>query len=214
MTTEVLDRFGAQAPAHDHAHDDAHDHAHHDTGENTIFGFWLYLMSDCILFACLFAAFAVLRGEVAGGPSGKELFELNYVLVETFILLFSSITYGMAMVSLQNKQKSRVMGWLAVTFLLGAAFMVMEINEFAHLIHEGAGPNRSAFLSSFFTLVGTHGLHVASGMLWMLVLMYQLTTKGITPATTKRLMCLSLFWHFLDVVWIGVFTVVYLMGAM
>jgi cytochrome o ubiquinol oxidase subunit 3 len=214
MTTEVLDRFGAQAPAHDHAHDDAHDHAHHDTGENTIFGFWLYLMSDCILFACLFAAFAVLRGEVAGGPSGKELFELNYVLVETFILLFSSITYGMAMVSLQNKQKGRVMGWLAVTFLLGAAFMVMEINEFAHLVHEGAGPNRSAFLSSFFTLVGTHGLHVASGMLWMLVLMYQLTTKGITTATTKRLMCLSLFWHFLDVVWIGVFTVVYLMGAM
>ncbi|CAG2127806.1 cytochrome o ubiquinol oxidase subunit III [Cupriavidus plantarum] len=214
MTTEVLDRFGAQAPAHAPAHDDTHDHAHHDTSGNTIFGFWLYLMSDCILFACLFAAFAVLRGEVAGGPSGKELFELNYVLVETFILLFSSITYGMAMVSLQNKQKSRVMGWLAVTFLLGAAFMVMEINEFAHLIHEGAGPNRSAFLSSFFTLVGTHGLHVASGMLWMLVLMYQLTTKGITTATTKRLMCLSLFWHFLDVVWIGVFTVVYLMGAM
>ncbi|QET02290.1 MULTISPECIES: cytochrome o ubiquinol oxidase subunit III [Cupriavidus] len=214
MTTEVLDRFGAQAPAHAHAHDDTHDHAHHDTSGNTIFGFWLYLMSDCILFACLFAAFAVLRGEVAGGPSGKELFELNYVLVETFILLFSSITYGMAMVSLQNKQKGRVMGWLAVTFLLGAAFMVMEINEFAHLVHEGAGPNRSAFLSSFFTLVGTHGLHVASGMLWMLVLMYQLTTKGITTATTKRLMCLSLFWHFLDVVWIGVFTVVYLMGAM
>lgn len=214
MTTEVLDRFGAQAPAHDHAHTHDDSHAHHDTSGNTIFGFWLYLMSDCILFACLFAAFAVLRGEVAGGPSGKELFELNYVLVETFILLFSSITYGMAMVSLQNKQKSRVMGWLAVTFLLGAAFMVMEINEFAHLVHEGAGPNRSAFLSSFFTLVGTHGLHVASGMLWMLVLMYQLTTKGITTATTKRLMCLSLFWHFLDVVWIGVFTVVYLMGAM
>lgn len=214
MTTEVLDGFGAQAPAHAHSHDEAHDHAHHDTSGNTIFGFWLYLMSDCILFACLFAAFAVLRGEVAGGPTGKELFELNYVLVETFILLFSSITYGMAMVSLQNGQKSRVMGWLAITFLLGAAFMGMEINEFAHLVHEGAGPNRSAFLSSFFTLVGTHGLHVASGMLWMLVLMWQLSTKGITTATTKRLMCLSLFWHFLDVVWIGVFTVVYLMGAM
>jgi cytochrome o ubiquinol oxidase subunit 3 len=137
-------------------------------------------MSDCILFACLFAAFAVLRGEVAGGPSGKEIFELNYVLVETAILLFSSITYGFAMVSMQNHQKGRVMFWLGVTFLLGAAFMGMEINEFAHLIHEGAGPSRSAFLSSFFTLVGTHGLHVASGMLWMLVLMWQLSKKGLT----------------------------------
>ncbi|GAA0841079.1 MAG: cytochrome o ubiquinol oxidase subunit III [Cupriavidus sp.] len=212
MSTEVLDRFGAQAPAH--SHDEAHDHAHHDTSENTIFGFWLYLMSDCILFACLFAAFAVLRGEVAGGPTAKEIFELNYVLVETAILLVSSITYGFAMVSMQNQQRGRVMFWLAVTFLLGAGFMAMEINEFAHLIHEGAGPSRSAFLSSFFTLVGTHGLHVASGMLWMLVLMWQLSKKGLTPAVAKRLNCLSLFWHFLDVVWIGVFTVVYLMGAM
>ncbi|RZT42661.1 cytochrome o ubiquinol oxidase subunit III [Cupriavidus agavae] len=214
MSTEVLDRFGAQAPAHAHSHDESHDHAHHDTSENTVFGFWLYLMSDCILFACLFAAYAVLRGEVAGGPSGKELFDLNFVLVETGILLVSSITYGFAMVSMQNQQRGRVMFWLAVTFLLGAAFMCMEIYEFQHLIHEGAGPSRSAFLSSFFTLVGTHGLHVASGMLWMLVLMYQLSKKGLTPVVTKRLNCLSLFWHFLDVVWIGVFTVVYLMGAM
>jgi len=216
MSTEVLDRFGAQAPAHGHAHDAAHDHdhAHHDTSENTIFGFWLYLMSDCILFACLFAAYAVLRGEVAGGPSGKELFELNFVLVETFILLFSSITYGFAMISLQNRSKGRVLIWLGVTFLLGAAFMSMEIYEFHHLIHEGAGPGRSAFLSSFFTLVGTHGLHVAGGMVWMLVLMWQLNKKGMTPTMEKRLNCLSLFWHFLDIVWIGVFTVVYLMGAL
>ncbi|MGO4765076.1 cytochrome o ubiquinol oxidase subunit III [Cupriavidus sp. 2KB_3] len=216
MSTEVLDRFGAQAPAHGHAHDAAHDHdhAHHDTSENTIFGFWLYLMSDCILFACLFAAYAVLRGEVAGGPSGKELFELNFVLVETFILLFSSITYGFAMISLQNRSKGRVLFWLGVTFLLGAAFMSMEIYEFHHLIHEGAGPGRSAFLSSFFTLVGTHGLHVASGMVWMLVLMWQLNKKGMTATMEKRLNCLSLFWHFLDIVWIGVFTVVYLMGAL
>ncbi|CAG2143157.1 Cytochrome bo(3) ubiquinol oxidase subunit 3 [Cupriavidus yeoncheonensis] len=215
MSTEVLDRFGAaQAPAHAHSHDETHDHAHHDTSENTIFGFWLYLMSDCILFACLFAAFAVLRGEVAGGPSGKELFELNYVLTETFILLFSSITYGFAMISLQNRSKVRVLVWLGITFLLGAAFMYMEINEFHHLIAEGAGPSRSAFLSSFFTLVGTHGLHVASGMVWMLVLMWQVSKKGLTPVMSKRLNCLSLFWHFLDVVWIGVFTVVYLMGAM
>ncbi|WP_454763464.1 cytochrome o ubiquinol oxidase subunit III [Cupriavidus campinensis] len=215
MSTEVLDRFGAQAPAHSHAesHDHAH-HAHHDTSENTVFGFWLYLMSDCIVFACLFAAYAVLRGEVAGGPSGKELFELNFVLVETFILLFSSITYGFAMISLQNRSKGRVLFWLGVTFLLGAAFMSMEIYEFHHLIAEGAGPERSAFLSSFFTLVGTHGLHVASGMVWMLVLMWQVSKKGMTPTMEKRLNCLSLFWHFLDIVWIGVFTVVYLMGAL
>ena len=214
MSTEVLDRFPAHAAAPAHAHEHAHDHAHHDTSGNTVYGFWVYLMSDCILFACLFAAFAVLRGEVAGGPSGKELFELDYVLVETFILLFSSITYGFAMVSLQAKQKGRVLFWLAVTGLLGLAFLGMEINEFHHLIAEGAGPNRSAFLSSFFTLVGTHGLHVASGTLWLAFLMWQLVKKGITPTATKRLMCLSLFWHFLDVVWIGVFTVVYLMGAM
>jgi len=214
MSTQVLDRIPAHAGAPAHADAHGHDHAHHDTSANTVYGFWIYLMSDCIIFACLFAAFAVLRGEVAGGPSGKELFELNYVLGETFLLLFSSITYGMAMVSLQNRNQSRVMMWLGVTFLLGLGFMVMEINEFHHLIAEGAGPNRSAFLSSFFTLVGTHGLHVASGMLWMIVLMWQLSTKGITTATTKRLTCLSLFWHFLDVVWIGVFTVVYLMGAL
>lgn len=214
MSTQVLDRIPAQAGASAHADAHGHDHAHHDTSANTVYGFWIYLMSDCIIFACLFAAFAVLRGEVAGGPTGKELFDLSYVLGETALLLFSSITYGMAMVALQNKNKGQVMMWLGVTFLLGAGFMVMEINEFHHLIAEGAGPGTSAFLSSFFTLVGTHGLHVASGMLWMIVLMFQLSTKGITTVTTKRLMCLSLFWHFLDVVWIGVFTVVYLMGAL
>jgi cytochrome o ubiquinol oxidase subunit 3 len=148
-----------------------------------------------------------------GGPSGKEIFELQLVLVETAILLLSSITYGFAMVSMQNQQKGRVMFWLGVTFLLGAAFMGMEIYEFAHLIHEGAGPSRSAFLSSFFTLVGTHGLHVASGMLWMRADVATVE-EGPDPGRAKRLNCLSLFWHFLDVVWIGVFTVVYLMGAM
>ncbi len=216
MSTQVLDRIPAPAGAAAHAPSEAHghDHAHHDTSANTVYGFWIYLMSDCIIFAGLFAAFAVLRNEVAGGPSAKELFDLSYVLGETFLLLFSSITYGMAMVALQNRQKQRVLLWLGVTFLLGFAFMVMEVNEFHHLIAEGAGPGRSAFLSSFFTLVGTHGLHVASGMLWMAVLMWQLSKKGITATSTKRLMCLSLFWHFLDVVWIGVFTVVYLMGAL
>ncbi len=140
MSTQVLDRIPAQAGASAHADAHGHDHAHHDTSANTVYGFWIYLMSDCIIFAGLFAAFAVLRGELAGGPSAKELFELNYVLVETFILLFSSITYGMAMISLQNRSLSRVQVWLGVTFLLGLAFMAMEINEFHHLIAEGARP--------------------------------------------------------------------------
>ncbi|VVE44614.1 cytochrome o ubiquinol oxidase subunit III [Pandoraea pneumonica] len=208
MTSEVLKHTGAHADAH------AHDHAHHDTGGNTIFGFWVYLMTDLVLFAGLFATFAVLRDSSAGGPTGKELFDLKFVLVETFILLFSSITYGFAMVGLHGGKKGTVMGWLAVTWLLGAAFVGMELYEFHHLILEGAGPQRSAFLSSFFALVGTHGLHVASGLLWMAVLMFQIGKKGLTSTNTTRLQCLSLFWHFLDVVWIGVFTVVYLMGAM
>ena len=213
MASNVLD--GHAAHGHAHGHDHAHDHAHHhDAADTKVFGFWVYLMSDLIIFASLFATFCVLRGATAGGPTGKELFDLSYVAIETGILLVSSITYGFAMVSMQNQQRGRVMFWLFVTFLLGAGFMAMEINEFAHLIHEGAGPSRSAFLSSFFTLVGTHGLHVASGMVWMLVLMWQLSKKGLTPVVAKRLNCLSLFWHFLDVVWIGVFTVVYLMGAM
>ncbi len=201
-------------PSHDahghgaHGHDD-----HHDAGGNTVFGFWIYLMSDCLLFASLFATFAVLSHNVAGGPTGMKLFELPYVLKETFALLFSSITYGMAMVSLHEKNSTvRVLGWLAATFVLGAIFIGMELNEFHHLITEGAGPDRSAFLSAFFTLVGTHGLHVASGLLWLGVLMVQLTRKGLTPTNKTRLQCLSLFWHFLDIVWICVFTFVYLMG--
>ncbi|VVE30381.1 cytochrome o ubiquinol oxidase subunit III [Pandoraea terrigena] len=208
MTSEVLKHSGAHAEAH------AHDHAHHDTGGNTIFGFWVYLMTDLVLFAGLFATFAVLRDSTAGGPTGKELFDLKFVLVETFILLFSSITYGFAMVGMHSGRKSTVLGWLAITWLLGAGFIAMELYEFHHLILEGAGPNRSASLSSFFALVGTHGLHVASGLLWMAVLMFQIGKKGLSSTTTTRLQCLSLFWHFLDVVWIGVFTVVYLMGAM
>jgi cytochrome o ubiquinol oxidase subunit 3 len=171
-------------------------------------------MSDLIIFASLFGTFCVLRGATAGGPTGKELFDLSYVAIETGILLVSSITYGMVMISVQNGRKDHVMLWLGITLLLGAAFVGMEINEFHHLIAEGAGPNRSAFLSSFFLLVGTHGLHVASGMLWIIVMMWQIAAKGLTPTQTTRLSCLSLFWHFLDVVWIGVFTVVYLLGAM
>ena len=190
------------------------EHEHHDAGLNAVFGFWIYLMSDCVLFATLFATYAVLSGNIAGGPSGKEIFELPYVLVETFCLLISSFTYGMAMLAMNKGNQSSVLKWLAVTFLFGLAFIGMEVNEFAHLIHEGFGPDRSAFLSAFFTLIGTHGLHVTAGLIWMAVLMVQVIKYGLTGKNGTRLMCLSLFWHFLDIVWICVFTVVYLMGAM
>jgi len=192
----------------------AEEHGHHDAGAMTVFGFWIYLMTDCILFATIFAAYSVLSGNVAGGPSGKDIFELPYVLVETFCLLFSSITYGFAMLAMHKGNKKGVLSWLAVTFLLGLGFIGMEINEFHHLIVEGFGPDRSGFLSGFFTLVGTHGLHVTSGLIWMAVLMFQIKKKGLTATNSTRLSCLSLFWHFLDVVWICVFTVVYLMGTL
>jgi cytochrome o ubiquinol oxidase subunit 3 len=191
----------------------SHEHGHEDAGSMTVFGFWIYLMTDCILFATLFATYAVLRDSVAGGPSGVDIFELPYVLVETMLLLFSSITYGYAMLAMNRNDKTGVLRWLGVTFLLGLAFIGMEINEFAHLIHEGYGPGRSAFLTAFFTLVGTHGAHVATGLAWMAVVMWQVHHKGLTTVNGTRLSCLSLFWHFLDVVWICVFTVVYLLGV-
>ena len=204
--------MSAEILHHQSAH--AAEHEHHDAGGNSVFGFWIYLMSDCILFATLFATYAVLSGSFAGGPTGKDIFELPYVLVETFCLLLSSVTYGFAMLAMHKGNQSGVMKWLAVTFLFGAAFIGMEINEFSHLIAEGFGPDRSAFLSGFFALIGTHGLHVFSGLVWMIVLMVQVAQNGLTATNQTRLMCLSLFWHFLDVVWICVFTVVYLLGAM
>ncbi|GGB40308.1 cytochrome bo(3) ubiquinol oxidase subunit 3 [Oceanisphaera marina] len=197
-------------PAQQHGHEEEH----HDTGGNTLFGFWLYLMTDCLLFASVFATYAVLYMNTNGGPSGKELFDLNFVLVETGVLLVSSITYGFAMLAGHHHKRGFTLLWLLVTFALGATFIGMEVYEFQHLIAEDAGPSRSAFLSAFFTLVGMHGLHVTAGLVWMLVLMIELIAKGTTPRTLNRLGCLSMFWHFLDVVWICVFTVVYLMGAM
>jgi len=195
----------------DHLHGAEHEH-HHDFAGTTTLGFWIYLMSDCILFAALFAAFAVLRGATAGGPGAKDLFDLSYVAVETAFLLVSSFTYGMAMIMAEKKRQTATLVWLGLTMLMGLGFMSMELHEFAELIEKGAGPDKSAFLSSFFTLVGTHGLHVTAGMIWMVTLVVHVLRRGLTEQNITRLTCLSLFWHFLDIVWIGVFTTVYLLG--
>ncbi|MGQ2999976.1 MULTISPECIES: cytochrome o ubiquinol oxidase subunit III [Variovorax] len=186
----------------------------HHPENGTLLGFWLYLMSDCLIFACLFAVYGVLGRSYAAGPSGADLFDLPLVAINTSLLLLSSITYGFAMLEMQKRRMGGTLVWLAITGLLGAGFIGLELYEFAHLIHEGAGPQRSAFLSSFFALVGTHGLHVTFGIVWLIVLLFQLPKHGFTAANRRRLMCLSMFWHFLDVVWIGVFTFVYLMGSM
>ena len=202
------------ASAYDHnPHDDHHAGDHHDEGPKVTLGFWIYLMSDCILFASVFAGYMVLKPGLAGGPSGKEIFDLPYVAVETALLLISSLTYGLAMISMEANKLRGTMIWLVLTGLCGLGFLGMEIHEFAKLIAEGNGPNRSAFLSGFFTLVGTHGLHVTSGMIWLVTMLVHLSRRGLTPANRIRLMELSLFWHFLDIIWIGVFTIVYLMGA-
>ena len=184
----------------------------HHVENGTLLGFWLYLMSDCLLFAALFATYGVLGRNYAAGPSGADLFELPVVALNTAFLLFSSITYGFAMLTMAKGQKQATLIWLVITAVFGACFLGLELTEFAHLIHEGAGPQRSAFLTSFFTLVGTHGLHVTFGLIWMTTLMVQVGRYGFTEANRRRLMCLSMFWHFLDVVWIGVFSFVYLMG--
>lgn len=197
-----------------HAVADGHDHEHHAHPSNNVFGFWLYLMTDCLLFASFFATYAVLFMNTAGGVSGKEIFDLNYVAIETAALLLSSITFGFAMISAHAKNKQATLAWLAVTFVFGAVFIGMEINEFHHLIAEGNGPQRSAFLTGFFSLVGLHGMHVTAGLIWMATMMIEVARHGLGHKTVTRLSCLSLFWHFLDVVWICVFTVVYLMGAM
>ncbi|WP_293810521.1 cytochrome o ubiquinol oxidase subunit III [uncultured Bosea sp.] len=188
------------------------EHAH--SGGSTMLGFWLYLMSDCLVFAVLFATYGVLGRNYAAGPSGADLFDLRLVAVNTAMLLFSSITYGFAMLAMDKGRQAAMQGWLVVTGLFGLAFLSIELYEFAHFIREGATPMRSAFLSSFFTLVGTHGLHVTFGLIWLSVLMVQVSKRGLIEANRRRLLCLSMFWHFLDVVWIGVFTFVYLMGVL
>ncbi len=181
--------------------------------ERYAFGFWLYIMSDLVLFAALFATYAVLVDSTAGGPTGADLFDLPHVFVETLLLLLSSTACGMAMLAVHRQHRRAVSGWLVLTFLLGAGFIAMEAVEFMGLIAAGNGPGRSAFLSAFFTLVGTHGLHVTAGLVWIGVMLAQTSLKGLSPPVGSRLLRFSLFWHFLDIVWIGVFTIVYLMGV-
>ncbi|HVY79949.1 MAG TPA: cytochrome o ubiquinol oxidase subunit III [Steroidobacteraceae bacterium] len=192
---------------------DLHEHEH-PAGASTMLGFWIYLMSDCLIFAVLFAMYGVLGTSYAGGPTPKTLFDLNLVAVNTTMLLLSSITYGFAMLEARRGRVPTTQLWLAITGLFGLTFVGIELFEFHHMIAEGAGPQRSAFLSAFFTLVGTHGLHVSAGILWLVTLMAQVRKHGLMPANYRRLNCLSLFWHFLDVIWIGVFTFVYLLSTL
>jgi cytochrome o ubiquinol oxidase subunit 3 len=186
----------------------------HHPENGSLLGFWIYLMSDCLIFACLFATYAVIGQNYAGGPNGASLFELHIIAVNTAILLVSSITYGMAMLAMQKQQLHKTMAWLAITGLLGIGFISLEVLEFMHLVENNAGPDRSGFLTAFFALVGAHGLHVAFGIVWIVTMLFKLTAHGFTAGNQRGLLCLSMFWHFLDVVWIGVFTFVYLMGVL
>jgi cytochrome o ubiquinol oxidase subunit III len=188
-------------------------HERHN-GPKVTLGFWMYLMTDCVLFATLFATYAVLKSGTAGGPSSEDLFDIWFVLGETLILLTSSFTCGMAILASQNRQRQQVMAWLLVTALLGVAFLGMELSEFSHLVNEGNSWQRSGFLSAFFTLVGTHGLHITTGLIWIIAMIYRINQRGLTQSTLRKLTMLSLFWHFLDVIWIFIFTIVYMIGVL
>lgn len=188
----------------------------HDTvsAKELELGFWLYLMSDAVIFALLFMTYGVMRGNLAGGPGGQSLFELNNVFNETVLLLSSTMTCGLALNNAAQTRAKAAMVWLAATFVLGAGFIGLEFREFAGLIQQGAGPSRSGFLSAFFTLVGTHGLHVSAGLIWLAVMLAQISFKGLSTRVYSRLFRFSLFWHFLDLIWIFIFSVVYLPGAL
>jgi cytochrome o ubiquinol oxidase subunit III len=186
---------------------------HHEDSDKPFFGFWVYLMTDLALFATLFATYAVLRNNTFGGPAGNDIFDMPYVLVETLVLLLSSFTAGLAMIAARAGKKNNTIGLFAVTFLLGLVFIGMEINEFKNLVEEGHSWRESGFLSAFFTLVGTHGIHISAGLIWMAVMIQQVAKKGLKSSVIKRLTLLSMFWHFLDIVWIFIFTIVFLMGV-
>lgn len=188
-------------------------HPNHVDDDKPLFGFWVYLMTDLSLFATLFATYAVLRNNTFGGPSGKDIFDLRYVLLETMALLVSSFTAGLAMIAARAGKKNQVILLFSITFALGLLFIGMELHEFNNLVNEGHSWRISGFLSAFFTLVATHGLHISSGLLWMAIMIHQVAKKGLKASVIKRLTLLSFFWHFLDIVWIFIFTIVYLIGA-
>jgi cytochrome o ubiquinol oxidase subunit 3 len=177
------------------------------------YGFWIFLLSDIVMFAALFAGYAVLVNATAGGPTGAALFNKVTVAIETGCLLASSYTCGLMSLAINARRRATTYFWALITFLLGAAFLALEIREFATMIASGAAPQRSAFLSAFFTLVGCHGLHVTGGLVWLAVMMAQVAARGFRPAVERRLRCFSLFWHALDIIWVGLFSVVYLMGV-
>jgi cytochrome o ubiquinol oxidase subunit 3 len=177
------------------------------------YGFWIFLLSDIIMFSALFAAYAVLSGQTAGGPAGRDLFELRSVAVETLCLLFSSYTCGLGMLAIERRRLGLFQLSFALTFLLGAAFLALEISEFIRLIGQGAGPSRSAFLSAFFSLVGLHGVHVSAGLLWLVFTVLQVRARGARDFVLRRVACFSLFWHALDIIWVALLSLVYLMGA-
>lgn len=196
-----------------HHHDHDHEHEQHESMKT--FGFWIFLITDCILFGSLFATYMVLHQNTNGGPTAEELFKMPGIIAETFILLTSSFTSGLAVLGMHKGNMKQLIGWLIVTVLLGASFIGLELAEFINMVnHEGATISTSAFLSAFFTLVGTHGLHVSVGLIWMIGIILQLKRRGITTVTKRKVAVISLYWHFLDVVWIFVFSVVYLMGVM
>ena len=178
------------------------------------YGFWLFVLSDMVLFSALFATYASLVNSTDGGPTTSELFHRGLVAIETMALLLSSFTCGLAIIAAKRRNMLWTQGWLAVTAALGVVFLFIELYEFASMVGEGAGPQRSAFLSSFFTLVGCHGLHVTCGLLWMGTMMAQIWAKGFQPHVGRRLLCLSVFWHALDIVWVAIFTIVYLIGTL
>ena len=196
----------------------AHEHAGEYSGPApkriiTGYGFWIFLLSDMVMFSCFFATYAVLVGQTAGGPGGAELFDLRSVAIETACLLASSFTCGLASIAADVRSKTWFQTAMAVTCVLGLAFLGLEAREFADLVARGAGPTRSAFLSAFFTLVGCHGLHVSAGTLWLLTMMAQVIAKGFRADIQRRILCFALFWHALDIIWVAVFTIVYLMAS-
>lgn len=187
-----------------------HEQLEAEVTDRSLFGFWVYLMTDLLMFAILFACYAVLHNNTAGGESGSDLFVLPLALAETLILLTSSFTCGIAMINARLGKKQQTLIWFAVTFALGATFLVLELKEFAEFIHEGHTMQSSAFLSAFFVLVGTHGMHITSGLIWMATTMIFAMKRGLNSHILRKMAMLSLFWHFLDIVWIFIFTIVYL----